>query len=127
MILLLMIAGLFALILINVPIAVALGVVAVIAMLASQGPDILPNVALVMFDGATPINLGSLRALARGGRLSVRAGFARSAEIPDGPVDVSIQVDLLVRTGSEFKHVRNASVLSSKHCIRRSSFENSRG
>jgi tripartite ATP-independent transporter DctM subunit len=49
----LMIAGLFGLILINVPIAVALGVVAVVAMIATQGPAILPNVALVMYDGAT--------------------------------------------------------------------------
>jgi len=57
MALLLMIVGLFALILINVPIAVALGVVAVIAMVISQGPDILPNVALVMFDGATKFPL----------------------------------------------------------------------
>jgi tripartite ATP-independent transporter DctM subunit len=57
MTLLLMVVGLFALILINVPIAVALGVVAVIAMVFSQGPDILPNVALVMFDGATKFPL----------------------------------------------------------------------
>jgi tripartite ATP-independent transporter DctM subunit len=55
--LLLMIAGLFGLILINVPIAVALGVVAVIAMVLTQGTAILPNVALVMFDGATKFPL----------------------------------------------------------------------
>jgi C4-dicarboxylate transporter DctM subunit len=53
----LMIAGLFALILINVPIAVALGVVAVIAMVVTQGTAILPNVALVMFDGSTKFPL----------------------------------------------------------------------
>ena len=57
MTLLLMIAGLFALILIDVPIAVALGVVAVIAMALTQGTDILPNVALVMYDGATKFPL----------------------------------------------------------------------
>ena len=57
MTLLLMIAGLFGLILINVPIAVALGVVAVIAMALTQGTAILPNVALVMFDGATKFPL----------------------------------------------------------------------
>ena len=57
MTLLLMIAGLFALILINVPIAVALGVVAVIAMVVTQGTAILPNVALVMFDGSTKFPL----------------------------------------------------------------------
>jgi len=57
MILFLMVLGLFALILINVPIAVALGVVAVVAMFLTSGPDILPNVALVMFDGATKFPL----------------------------------------------------------------------
>ncbi len=52
-----MFIGLFALILINVPIAVALAVVAVGAMLVTQGVAILPNVALVMFDGATKFSL----------------------------------------------------------------------
>ena len=42
-----------ALVLINVPIAVALGVVAVVAIVVSQGVDSLPNVALTMFNGAT--------------------------------------------------------------------------
>jgi len=49
---LLMLLGLFALILIGVPIAVALGVVGVISMVISQGFYILPNVALTMFEGA---------------------------------------------------------------------------
>lgn len=53
----LMLIGLFALIFINVPIAVALAVVAVVAMVATQGFDILPNVALVMFDGSTKFPL----------------------------------------------------------------------
>ena len=48
-----MVVGLFALILINVPIAVALGVVAVIAIYLTQGPAMLLNTALVMYDGAT--------------------------------------------------------------------------
>ncbi len=48
-----MLVGLFALVLINVPVAVALGVVAVLAVVIIQGPDMLPNVALVMFEGAT--------------------------------------------------------------------------
>lgn len=52
-----MFLGLFALILVNVPIAVALAVVAVVAMIATQGMDVLPNVALVMFDGATKFPL----------------------------------------------------------------------
>ena len=52
-----MLLGLFALVLINVPIAVALGVVTAAAMLIVQGTDILPNIALVMFDGATKFPL----------------------------------------------------------------------
>ncbi len=42
-----------ALVLIDVPIAVALGIVAVVAMVVSGGTDILPNVALVTYGGAT--------------------------------------------------------------------------
>jgi len=42
-----------ALVLVNVPIAVSLGVVAVVAMLASHGTGILPNLALVTYSGAT--------------------------------------------------------------------------
>ncbi len=53
MTLLLMIVGLFALILINVPIAVALAVVAVLAIYLTQGSAMLVNTALVMYDGAT--------------------------------------------------------------------------
>jgi C4-dicarboxylate transporter DctM subunit len=49
----LMLIGMVALVMINVPIAVALGVVAVGAIWIIQGPDMLPNVALVMFEGAT--------------------------------------------------------------------------
>jgi C4-dicarboxylate transporter, DctM subunit len=52
-----MLLGLFALVLINVPIAIALGVVTAAAMLIVQGPEILPNIALVMFDGATKFPL----------------------------------------------------------------------
>jgi C4-dicarboxylate transporter, DctM subunit len=48
-----MLVGLFGLVLINVPIAIALGVVASMAVILVQGPDMLVNVALVMFDGAT--------------------------------------------------------------------------
>jgi tripartite ATP-independent transporter DctM subunit len=53
----LMLVGLFGLILMNVPIAVALGSVTVAAMLLTQGVWILPNVALVMYDGATKFPL----------------------------------------------------------------------
>jgi C4-dicarboxylate transporter DctM subunit len=53
----LMLLGMFALVLINVPVAVALAVVAVAAIWIAQGPTMLPNVALVMFQGATDFPL----------------------------------------------------------------------
>ncbi len=52
-----MFVGLFALIMVNVPIAIALGIVAVVTMVIMQGLGSLPNVALVMFDGATKFPL----------------------------------------------------------------------
>lgn len=49
----LLIIGLFLLVLINVPIAVALGAVALTGMVVSKGIDSIYNAALTMFDGAT--------------------------------------------------------------------------
>ena len=49
----LMLLGMFALALINVPIAVALGLTAMAAVVLVQGPHMLVNTALVMFDGAS--------------------------------------------------------------------------
>jgi len=49
----LMLVGMFALALINVPIAVALGLTAMAAVVLVQGPHMLVNTALVMFDGAS--------------------------------------------------------------------------
>jgi tripartite ATP-independent transporter DctM subunit len=57
MTLLLMFVGMVALVLIDVPIAVSLAIVTVIAMLATQGLDILPNLPIVMFSGATKFPL----------------------------------------------------------------------
>jgi len=76
MILLAMILGLFVLILINVPIAVALGVVAVVAMFLTQGPDILPNVALVMFDGATKFPLLAIPMFVLAGAIMNSSGIS---------------------------------------------------
>lgn len=45
------------LVLINVPIAVALGLMAVVGIVASGGVDALPNVGIVMFSGATKFPL----------------------------------------------------------------------
>ena len=49
----LMLVGMAALVMLNVPIAVALGAVAMVAIWIMQGPQMLPNTALVMFEGAT--------------------------------------------------------------------------
>ena len=53
----LMLVGMIALALINVPIAVALAFVAMLAIIFIQGTHMLPNVALVMFDGASSFPL----------------------------------------------------------------------
>ncbi len=72
-----MFLGLFALILINVPIAVALAVVAVIAMVVTQGVNILPNVALVMFDGATKFPLLAIPLFIFAGAIMNTGGISR--------------------------------------------------
>ena len=50
---LLLFGAALALVLINVPIAVSLGIVALVAMVWSHGVAILPNLALVAYNGAT--------------------------------------------------------------------------
>ena len=57
MTLLLMFVGLVLLVVIDVPIAIALGVVAVVAMVITSGIEALPNLALVLFDGTTKFPL----------------------------------------------------------------------
>src|SRR5690625_6305295 len=52
-----MLLGMMALALINVPIAVALALTAVAAIIFVQGVDMLPNLALTMFDGASSFPL----------------------------------------------------------------------
>jgi len=53
----LMLIGMIALALINVPIAVALGFVAMVAVIIVQGPQMLPNLALEMYSGASSFPL----------------------------------------------------------------------
>ena len=53
MILAVLLVGLLLLVLIDVPIAVALGAVSVLAMVVTGGSEVLPSAALVMFDGVT--------------------------------------------------------------------------
>jgi len=53
----LLILGLFILVMINVPIAIALGAVALVGMVLSKGTDSIYNAALTMFDAATSFPL----------------------------------------------------------------------
>jgi tripartite ATP-independent transporter DctM subunit len=73
----LMLAGLLALILINVPIAIALAIVATMAMVATQGPAILPNVALVMYDGATNFPLLAIPLFILAGAIMNASGISQ--------------------------------------------------
>ncbi|HKO66349.1 MAG TPA: TRAP transporter large permease subunit, partial [Burkholderiaceae bacterium] len=50
---LLLFGAVLVLVLINVPIAVSLGIVALVAMVVSHGVGSLPNLALVTYTGAT--------------------------------------------------------------------------
>ncbi|HSR72421.1 MAG TPA: TRAP transporter large permease subunit, partial [Kiloniellales bacterium] len=77
MILSTMVVGLFTLILINVPIAVALGAIAMIAMVSTQGTYILPNVALVMFGGATNFPLLAIPLFILAGAIMNTSGISR--------------------------------------------------
>ena len=69
--------GLFALVLINVPIAIALAVATTIAMVLTQGVDILPNVALVMMDGATKFPLIAIPLFILAGAIMNTGGLSR--------------------------------------------------
>ncbi|MDH5512467.1 MAG: TRAP transporter large permease [Gammaproteobacteria bacterium] len=69
--------GLIALILINVPIAIALAIVAVIAMIAVDGTNALPNVPLVMFSGATNFPLLAIPLFILAGAIMNASGISR--------------------------------------------------
>ncbi len=75
--LLLMFAGLVALVLINVPIAIALGIVALVAMVAAAGTGVIPNIALVLFDGATKFPLVAIPLFILAGAIMNSSGISR--------------------------------------------------
>jgi len=69
---------LFALVLMGIPIAVALGSVAIIAMLAGPGGAAsLPNAALVMYDGATSFPLIAIPLFILAGAIMNASGISR--------------------------------------------------
>ena len=77
MAILLLFVGVVVLVLIDVPIAVALGIVAVAAMLAAQGADTLPNVAIVMYSGATSFPLLAIPLFILAGAIMNASGISR--------------------------------------------------
>ena len=72
-----MFLALIALVLINVPIAVALGIVALVAMVATSGPSVMPNLALVLFDGATKFSLIAIPLFILAGAIMNSSGISR--------------------------------------------------
>ncbi|HEU5338437.1 MAG TPA: TRAP transporter large permease subunit, partial [Sulfuricaulis sp.] len=69
--------GLIALILINVPIAIALAIVATIAMIVVGGTNSLPNLPLVMFNGATNFPLLAIPMFILAGAIMNASGISR--------------------------------------------------
>jgi C4-dicarboxylate transporter DctM subunit len=66
-----------ALVLINVPIAVALGIAAIAAMLATQGTASLPNVPLALYQGATSFPLIAIPLFILAGSIMNSSGISR--------------------------------------------------
>jgi len=77
MAILLLFLGVLALVLINVPIAVALGIAAIAAILAAQGADSLPNLAIVMFSGAIKFPLIAIPLFILAGAIMNTGGISR--------------------------------------------------
>jgi len=65
------------LVLINVPIAVSLGVVATVAMAMSQGVDSLPNLPIVAFNGATKFPLLAIPLFILAGAIMNSSGISQ--------------------------------------------------
>lgn len=76
-IMLLLFGSVLILVLLNIPIAVSLGIVAVIAMLTSHGLDSLPNVALVVYNGATNFPLLAIPLFILAGAIMNASGISQ--------------------------------------------------
>ena len=77
MTLLLLFLGLFFLVVMDVPIAIALGAVAAVAMAVAGGVDSLPNIALVLFDGARKFTLIAIPLFILAGAIMNASGISR--------------------------------------------------
>ena len=73
----LLLAGIIALVLLNVPIAIALSIVAVIAIALSHGGASLPNVAIDMYQGATSFPLIAIPLFILAGAIMNTSGISR--------------------------------------------------
>src|SRR5947199_911313 len=76
-IMLLLFGAVLALVLLNVPIAVSLGIVAVGAMVTSHGWGILPNLAVVTYNGATSFPLLAIPLFILAGAIMNASGISR--------------------------------------------------
>lgn len=74
---LLLLFGVIALVLINVPIAVALGIAAVVAMVVSHGAGTLPNLAVDMYNGANNFPLIAIPLFILAGAIMNTSGISR--------------------------------------------------
>ncbi len=77
MILLLLFLGLLLLVAIDVPIAIALGAVTVVAVFLTSGADALPNMALVLYTGATKFSLIAIPLFILAGAIMNSSGISR--------------------------------------------------
>jgi tripartite ATP-independent transporter DctM subunit len=77
MTILLLFACVLALVIIDVPIAVALGIVAIVAMVITQGLDILPNLPIVLYNGATNFPLIAIPLFILAGAIMNASGISR--------------------------------------------------
>ena len=66
-----------ALVIIDVPIAVSLGIVAVVAMMSTQGVGSLPNLAIVLYNGATNFPLIAIPLFILAGAIMNASGISR--------------------------------------------------
>jgi C4-dicarboxylate transporter DctM subunit len=74
---LLLFGAVLALVVLNVPIAVSLGIVAVAAMVASHGAAILPNLPIVTYNGATSFPLIAIPLFILAGAIMNASGISR--------------------------------------------------
>jgi C4-dicarboxylate transporter DctM subunit len=74
---LILFGAVLALVLFDIPIAIALGVVAVVALVTTQGVDMLPNVAITMYNGATSFPLIAIPLFILSGAIMNASGISR--------------------------------------------------